>query len=860
MFCRNGAPGIKKSIESVLNQTYPNIQYVVQDGASTDGTIDILRSYGGRIELVSEQDGGTNDAFWRALLRCRGEYICTCLADEELMPSAIERAIEEFLADPSVGAVTGDAYLWNEHGTIFGTHVGQEFDLLGYLLGDYCPNFSASFFRRSALESVGFFGERWKFDALDTIEFEIWCRLGTEGRVKYVPYIFSKYGIHENQMSQKMPRILGELDSRFMIIEKFLFGEEGFFGTNDALKNFIVRRQYEIIENHLLAYKRDDDAAEIRRRLDYAIEASEAALISAAQQEAQPGLISGSEQEPEPNSTPVLEPMPPAVKTGSDYALDILRKVLPPSMRRAMPIELKLAFERRVQNLIAACTFNASEAAPETDALAEEAQKKPVEDDKALRRRFYDQVAAIYASRGQVDEAWQAWQHAGALDDSRIASTAYQLLAKSPSLSEEQLSARQQSWADRHARPLPWKAGHSFSPPKNGKIKVGYHCSFWATECAKAQAMEFIAAHDRSRIEVVGYSPTAEEPAIAATFDTFKETGMLSDEEFVESLRADGIDVFVELTGLSPHHRFGAMAMRCAPIQITYLNHHASSRVSNVDYILADDIAAPRGCDINYTETIYRLPRCFFSFKYSAAELPPVAPSPHLANGYVTFGCFGGSDKFNERLLSLWARVLGAVPNARLMLQSLGLRSAATRRFIANRMQSFGITPDRLILLPGTDRSGVLRNYALVDISLDTWPYAGGNTIAESVWQGVPVVALQGDRTASAYGASLITGCGLGELVAHSFDEYVDIAASLARDSARLVELRHTLRDLVCENDFGNPTTLARALEDAYSSMLAKRWDYRPIGEWNPAAEIGAGHSPSPPMPLAPEAQPLLDI
>ena len=118
------------------------------------------------------------------------------------MPSAIERAAGIYCR-PSIGAVTGDAYLWNEHGTIFGTHVGQEFDLLGYLLRLLPKFFSASFFRYTALESVGFFDSRWKLGELDTIEFEIWCRLGTENRVKYVPYIFSKYGIHENQMSQK---------------------------------------------------------------------------------------------------------------------------------------------------------------------------------------------------------------------------------------------------------------------------------------------------------------------------------------------------------------------------------------------------------------------------------------------------------------------------------------------------------------------------------------------------------------------------------------------------------------------------------------------------------------------------------
>jgi protein O-GlcNAc transferase len=149
-----------------------------------------------------------------------------------------------------------------------------------------------------------------------------------------------------------------------------------------------------------------------------------------------------------------------------------------------------------------------------------------------------------------------------------------------------------------------------------------------------------------------------------------------------------------------------------------------------------------------------------------------------------------------------------------------------------------GISPDRLILVPGTDRAGVLANYSKVDISLDTWPYAGGNTIAESVWQGVPVIALRGDRLSSAYGASLVAACGLSELVASSFEEYVQIAARLARDSHRLVVLRSELRAMLQNNDFGNPISLARALEDAYIVMLAKRWN---------GAGGGSGNGPSAP-------------
>src|SRR5690242_2017987 len=110
MFVRNGEASVRRAIESVRAQTYPNIEFIVQDGASTDGTLDILRGYDG-IQLVSEPDSGPNEGLWRALNRCNGEFIGSCLADEELLPDAVARAVEILRANPDVGAITGDAIL-----------------------------------------------------------------------------------------------------------------------------------------------------------------------------------------------------------------------------------------------------------------------------------------------------------------------------------------------------------------------------------------------------------------------------------------------------------------------------------------------------------------------------------------------------------------------------------------------------------------------------------------------------------------------------------------------------------------------------------------------------------------------------
>jgi predicted O-linked N-acetylglucosamine transferase (SPINDLY family) len=151
------------------------------------------------------------------------------------------------------------------------------------------------------------------------------------------------------------------------------------------------------------------------------------------------------------------------------------------------------------------------------------------------------------------------------------------------------------------------------------------------------------------------------------------------------------------------------------------------------------------------------------------------------------------------------------------------LTPADNREALRRQFAHHGIDRARLLILPGTTRQGVLETYADVDISLDTFPYCGGNTIAESLWQGVPVVTLQGDRCSSAYGAAVLTSSGLADLIAHTPEEYVRLAAGLAGDQARLLFYRANLRRMVMEHGFSDADRYTAGLDAAYLAMLAER-------------------------------------
>jgi predicted O-linked N-acetylglucosamine transferase (SPINDLY family) len=264
------------------------------------------------------------------------------------------------------------------------------------------------------------------------------------------------------------------------------------------------------------------------------------------------------------------------------------------------------------------------------------------------------------------------------------------------------------------------------------------------------------------------------------------------------------------------------MALRCAPVQISYLNHVSTSAVPNVDYILADEVGIPPNEDRFFTERVWRLPGSFFCFNYDMVELPPVAPPPSRVNGYVTFGCFGSGGKINDDLIAIWARLLAQLPGSRLYLRNHELTPGDNRQFMRDRFRRHGIEPGRLRLDGGTTRDGVMRSYQHVDISLDTWPYCGGNTIAESLHQGVPAVTWKGDRFASRYGASLLLAAGCGDLIGETAEEYVDIAVALARSPERLGRYRENLRSMVREFGLADAAAFVRKLEEAYLAMVSR--------------------------------------
>jgi glycosyltransferase involved in cell wall biosynthesis len=177
----NQAQFIRATIDSVLEQNIPDLEYWVVDGGSTDGTVDILRSYGNRIHWISERDRGQSDAINKGLKRLTGDVVCWLNSDDVFLPGCLQRVSEAFAADPSLDLVYGDCRLIDEHGADLGRFPATEdFDLWRLInIWDYILQPSA-FFRRSAVEALGWLRE----DLHYTMDWDLWIRLALRGGVR----------------------------------------------------------------------------------------------------------------------------------------------------------------------------------------------------------------------------------------------------------------------------------------------------------------------------------------------------------------------------------------------------------------------------------------------------------------------------------------------------------------------------------------------------------------------------------------------------------------------------------------------------------------------------------------------------
>ena len=245
----------------------------------------------------------------------------------------------------------------------------------------------------------------------------------------------------------------------------------------------------------------------------------------------------------------------------------------------------------------------------------------------------------------------------------------------------------------------------------------------------------------------------------------WREISGLNDDAATKLIREDGIDILFDLSGLTLNHRLGSLAQRAAPIQITWAGYTGTTGLRTMDAIICDEREIPIGEDACYTERPIRLPDCYVSYEPPDPS-PAVTPAPHLARGYVTFGCFQRPAKLSKQLIAAWGRILAELPEARLELRYTGFETPSVQERFSRALADAAIRPERVLMDKGGKHYGMLEAYAGIDITLDSYPYSGGVTTLEACWMGVPVIGWAAPSFAGRHSLSHLTALGLADLVA----------------------------------------------------------------------------------------------
>jgi predicted O-linked N-acetylglucosamine transferase (SPINDLY family) len=426
---------------------------------------------------------------------------------------------------------------------------------------------------------------------------------------------------------------------------------------------------------------------------------------------------------------------------------------------------------------------------------------------------------------GEVDAAVAEFTRAAEQGDAALRAGALATLAciapGCPGMDNAAILAARRNWAALVGKDIcpiggvPTQAGR--------KLRIGYVSAFFGAQNWMKPVWGVISRHDRSRFEIHllsdGGDPSADGGYADHPEDRIWRTAGVSNAALAGRVRQVGLDVLVDLNGYSRQARLALFMHRPARLQVAWFNMYATSGLDAFDVLVGDAAVLPVGEERHYCERIVRVPGSYLAFEVRYA-VPDVAPPPVLRNGWVTFGCLGSAHKITEPVLAAWSRILLGAPSARLLVRNLLLDEASNRVALLARFARHGVNPERLMLHGGAAHYEFLRGYDEVDVALDTFPYNGGTTTTEALWQGVPVLCCDGDRWVARTSRSLMLAAGLHEWVCPDVAGYVAAAVGLAHEPAtpaRLAALRQGMRARLAASAACDTAALFGSLEALYS-------------------------------------------
>ncbi len=423
--------------------------------------------------------------------------------------------------------------------------------------------------------------------------------------------------------------------------------------------------------------------------------------------------------------------------------------------------------------------------------------------------------------QGFLQEAQQHFRKAISLDDTTTAAHDNLLISMGydPEVTPTGLSQLHTRWGTRHNSKQTYvHDSHDFAPEK--KLKLGFVSPDFYHHPVALFLLPVLTNLDKAQTTAIAYSDTSPTDevtsALRAHLDEWHEVGSDSHESLAERMYRDKIDILFDLTGHLAGNRLETIAYRPAPLQMSWIGYPHDTGLTAIDCRVTDPVCDPPGTP---EQNIVRLPQTFCCFSPPPGA-PDPGPVPSQRNRVITFGSFHNIARLNDRVLALWARVLQELPESRLLIYRTSLTGSAQKRIRAS-LSGHDIGSSRVVFQNRLSGGSYLPAYNEVDICLDTFPWSGHTTACESLWMGVPVITLQGERSAGRMVASVLTNLDLPECIARTEDDFVHQAIDLAGNRSLLRRLRSSLRERMKHSPVCDGPRFALS----FQKMLRERWE-----------------------------------
>jgi predicted O-linked N-acetylglucosamine transferase (SPINDLY family) len=370
-------------------------------------------------------------------------------------------------------------------------------------------------------------------------------------------------------------------------------------------------------------------------------------------------------------------------------------------------------------------------------------------------------------------------------------------------------------------RPAPRAIG-----PAERRLRIGYLCGDFNHHATGLLLAGVLEAHDREAFEIFAYDYSAEDGSptrarLIAAFEHFVRMAELPPAESAARIAADEIDILIDLKGYTERSRTDIMALRPAPVQVSFLGYAGTQGAPWIDYVIADAIVLPPAQQPHWAEQAARMP--FTYYPNDRGRPTPEPDTDRAAQGLpadgIVFACFNNPFKITPEVFCVWMELLAALPGSVVWLYegnpfvAGNLRAACTRA---------GIDPARLVFAKPAALDAHVARHGCADLFLDTVPYGAHTTAADALWAGLPLVTCTGQSWASRVGASLLHAVGMPDLIAADLAGYKALALALAADPARRAALRARLVAARDTAPLFDAAGFARGLEKAYRHMAER--------------------------------------